>query len=376
MRRRAARLLACAVVLAACGADPRREDRAALDALYAEAETAFSRRAHPEAEAAFRRIEATGSAEAKALGTYRRAQIRLREDDVAGAVALFEQTRASGAPERAALAEWRLGRLDIEVLGRPDEGRARLQALVESAPMTGAADRAARYLALRRAPDVAHDRTHDRAIVQWLDRVSTELAETSVADNACFWAAWVRLNRLGDLGGARHGLRDFIARFSRRSALVDDAHWILAGIERRQGRVDAAIGVYEAFLALRRAAGTWLGDYRSNKLDDAAHMIGALHFHERGDLDAAERAFQRVLDEFPTSRWRDDAMWGLAGIAALRGQEEARTEWLHRLLEQHGDSRFADAARAALDGRGPTLVRRPGSLHTGLSDPRRRGDAL
>jgi tetratricopeptide (TPR) repeat protein len=160
------------------------------------------------------------------------------------------------------------------------------------------------------------------------------------------------------------------------SALADDAFWLLGAIERRQGRFDAAIATYEAFLALRQTAGSLLGPFRSKRLDDVAYLVGAVHFHDRGDLDAAARAFERLLAEFSSSTWRDDALWALAGVAHLRGDKGGTHAALKRLVSEHADSRFAALARAALDGQGPTLARSPGSINTGLLDPREPGAAL
>lgn len=368
--------LAFTVCMAACGADAGRQRRADLDAAYADAERAFSLGEAERAEVGFVALEALGTPEALGLAAYRRAQLRLRADDLDGAVRLFERARRVGAPGRAALAELRLARLDIEALGQEARGLARLRALVEAWPSTGAADRAVKWLALQRTRATERDRAYDAEVAGWLDAVSARTSGQTVADNAAFWSAWVRLYRLGDLGGARDALRNFVQAYGGVSALADDGYWLLAALERRQGRFEAAIATYEAFLDLRRTAGTLLGPFRSRRLDDVAYMVGAVHFHDRGDLEAAARAFDRLLAEFPTSTWRDDALWALAGIERLRGDAESSRSALERLVTEHADSRFASAAQAALDGRGPTLKRSPGSLSTGLADPREKGAAL
>jgi len=374
--RRWGAVLAVMFCLVACGARTGRQRRADLDTAYGDAERAFSRSDTDAAVAGFVALEALGTPEALGLGAYRRAQLRLRADDLEGAVQLFERARRVGAPDRAALAELRLARLDIEAFSHETRGRARLRALVEAWPSTGAADRAVKYLALNRTPATEGDRAHDWDVALWLDAVSARTLGETVSDNAAFWSAWVRLYRLGDVGGARDALRAFVTTYGGVSALADDGAWLLAALERRQGRFDAAVSTYEAFLDLRRTAGSLLGPFRSRRLDDAAYMVGAVHFHDRGDLEAAARAFERLLAEFPTSTWRDDALWALAGTEHLRGDLAATRRALERLVAEHPDSRFTTQAQAALEGRGATLARAPGSVGTGLTDPRAPGVAL
>ena len=382
MTRRATRgwrtvaLIAFAVLLTACGGGMARQQRAELDAAYADAERAFSLGDSARAEAGFVALEALGTPEALGLGAYRRAQLRLRANDLRGAAQLFERARSVGTPDRAALAELRLARLDIEALSQEARGRERLRALVEAWPSTGAADRAVKYLALKRTPATERDRGHDWETARWLAEVSQRTTGETVSDNAAFWSAWVRLHRVGDIGGARDALRAFVSAYGGVSALADDGFWLLGAIERRQGRFDAAVATYEAFLALRQTAGSLLGPFRSKRLDDAAYLVGAVHFHDRGDLEAAARAFERLLAEFSTSTWRDDALWALAGVAHLRGDKEGTHAALERLVSEHADSRFAALARAALYVQGPTLARSPGSINTGLLDPRKPGEAL
>ncbi len=360
-----------------CAGDDARRRRMERDARYAAAERAFSARAHADAERLFLEVAAdaatTGDPATRALSAYRRGQIREREGRFDEALALYREAEAHQGTERAAFAAWRQAKLIIEGQGRLVEGRAALKRVIDTYPRYSAADKAAKYLGIRRQPAELDDRGNDVEVVRWMRDAADRHRETTVGDNLLFFAAWAQVFRLGDLGGARETLRTLADRYHV-TPLLDDALFLLAAIERRQGRVDEAIAVYEALLRLRVDQDYLVGDFRAKRLDDAALAVGLVHLHLRRDAPAAVTAFRRVIDEFPTSVFRDDAYWGLAGAQDFAGDAAGSRETLRALLGERPDSRYARRARDVLDGRASLPPPDASLARTSLAHPQGKGE--
>ncbi len=370
---------ACALLAVGCGSTAAERQRALRiedDTRYAEAERAFSEHRDADAARQFTELSHEGDVEFRALAVYRLAQLRERAKDVEGALTTYQAAEALGAIERSPFAAWRAAKLLAETPGRRAEGRAALQAVVEKYPDASAADRAAKYFALRRTPDEAGDLKLDRDALVWLLAAGERYRERSVGDNLLFWAAYVQVFHLGDFGGARTTLRTLVGRYYV-SPLLDDSLWLLAGIERRQGRDDAALATYEALLHVRVDQNYVLMGYRSRRLDDAAAAIGQMQYHVRQDMPAAAAAWQRLLDEFPTSVFRDDAWWGLTCAESRQGHAEAARTAAKHLLDERADSRFARQGKAFLDSDNPESVcpaPDPVAARTPLSNPWAKGE--
>jgi len=370
-------LMALLLVVNGCAGDEARRRRIEGDTRYAAAERAFSTRAHAEAERLFLEVgvdaAAASDATTVALSAYRRAQIREREGRFDEALALYREAEGQDGTERAAFAAWRQAKLLIEGQGRLVEGRAALKRVIDTYPTFSAADKAAKYLGTRRQDAERDDRRNDVEIVRWMRAAADRHRDATVGDNLLFFAAWAQIHRLGDLGGARDTLRSLAERYHV-TPLLDDALFLLAAIERRQGRVDEAVEVYEAVLRLRVDQDFLIGDFRARRLDDAALAVGLLHLHLRGDVSAAIAAFRRVIDEFPTSVFRDDGFWGLAVAQATAGDEAAAFEALRDLLRDRPDSRFSRRAREVLEGRAALPRPDPASARTSLAHPMGKGE--
>jgi TolA-binding protein len=366
-------LILVAGLSSACGGDAERRARIESDRRYAAAERAFSQKRHDEAERLFVEVaQADPTAETQALAAYRRAQMREREGRVEEATALYAEAEQFEGTERAAFAAWRKARLLAEQPGRGPEGRAALQRMVEAHPSASGADKAVKYLAVRRRPDDPLTPADEHALVQWMLDAAERFKDRSVGDNLLFYAAWLQVQRGGDVGGARNTLLRLTQRYYV-SPLLDDALWLLATLERRQGRVDAAIATCEALLHVREDQNYVLGGYRSKRLDDAGIAIGWMHLHLRHDAAAAERAFRRMLDEFPTSVFRDDAFWGLAlAQVALKREADARAT-LRTFLDELPGSRYAKTARKIVDGAQGWPPPDPSPAASALLNPQGRG---
>lgn len=346
-------------LLCGCGGDAGRRARDAEDARFAAAEAAFDRRDDAAAIEHFTALaQATSDPQLVAVSRYRVAEVHERAGDLPAARAAYQQVIDGGDPERAALAAWRVARLDAAA----DPHARGMRAVAERYPDTAAADKAVRYL--------AQEAVFDRETVAWLDDLARRRPETTVADNARWAAAQGQVFRLGDLAGARRTLRALVEA-APESLLIDDALTLLAAIYLRQGAYREAIETAEALLRVRSEQGLLVGSYRSIYLDDAALMVGEVAYHGLRDFAGAARAYRRLLDEFPTTVHRDDAWIGLAHAAHAAGDAAGARAALDALLREQPDSRFAERAAALRDGRDAWAAPDPARIAVKLADPQR-----
>jgi TolA-binding protein len=352
--------VALALALVACGGEQaERVERVREDRMYAEAERAWSR-GDPQAAELFRAFaERATDPEDRAVALFRLAEIDEAEGRLDAAEAGYRQVAQSGIYERQALAELRIALIALEKRGDRAGGAAAMRALVERYPESAAADKALRYLAVAMADRRAPDPAEDRALVGWLQGVVAQHPDSAVADNAQWWTAWVQVYRIGDLGAARRSLRAFVQRWPM-SPLLDPVVNTLGALYQRLGEWQLAADAFQTQMRIYDTATYVIGRYRTPALDDAALMVGEIEYHGVQDLNAAEAAYRRLLDEFPTSVKRDDAWWGIANVRLERGDRPGAEAALRSLLAERPDSRFAERARGLLaGGDGPDLRDRP-----------------
>lgn len=95
-----------------------------------------------------------------------------------------------------------------------------------------------------------------------------------------------------------------------------------------------AIGAFERFVA----------QHPDNSLTaNAYYWLGELHAAE-GDLEAAEREFRTVLDDFPQSNKVPDALYKLGLLKARQGDPQASRELLERVRDDYPDTTAAGLA--------------------------------
>lgn len=320
------RWLCTIALLAACGAGtPDQAARARRDARYAAAEKAFASGDLAAAEGLFTAmVDDPEDQESQALARYRLAQIAKQRGADATADAQFKQVAAGPAQERAALAAYQLA------LPALDAGDIEpMRAVAEQHPQTVAADKAVRILT---------DRALDpHEAIAWLTDLAAQHPTAPVADNALWWAAHLRLHRLGDIGGARADLTR-LARTWPDSPLVDETLWLLARLYRRQGQWHEAVATYDALAQLFTETSYLVGSYRSRHLDDALLARARVLYHGLGDCAAAADGYRRLLAAFESSVLRDDALAGL--VQAERCLEQSPTLTLAKLRKHHPRSRY------------------------------------
>jgi tetratricopeptide (TPR) repeat protein len=124
----------------------------------------------------------------------------------------------------------------------------------------------------------------------------------------------------------------------------DDWLWWRSRALVLEHRDEEAIAALDALIDAR--VSSWLvGSYDSPLLDDALLAVGEIE-ERRGRVDAARRAYRRVLDETPDSRLVDDAAFAAARLGAAQGDRAA----LQRFCRDFPESRHLPAARALLEG--------------------------
>lgn len=316
------------LLLVACGAGrPDQASREARDARYAAAERAYGRGDLDDARRLFEQVAATDvDPDARALAQYRLAKIAALRGDAAAARAGYATVSAGPSQERGPLAAYQLA---LDALDGGDD--APMKALVDAHPDTVAADKAVRILA---------DRVTDAAaLVEWLQGVADRYRDTGVADNAVWWIADLRLERLGDIQGARRALSR-LARTWPASPLVDDGLWLLARLYQRQGQWIEAAATYKALTDLRTETSYLVGSYRSRHFDDALLARGHVLYHGLKDCAGAARAYRQLLDDFETTVLRDDALFAL--VHAQRCAKQDPQASITQLRTKHPDSRFIE----------------------------------
>ncbi len=115
--------------------------------------------------------------------------------------------------------------------------------------------------------------------------------------------------------------------------LWDDALVRLADLAEESGDADAAVAHLSALTS--RHEGTWSpGSYTLPTMPLAELRIAELERDVRSDLDAAEAAFQRLYDDYPTSRLRDDALFGLGDLMERRGRMDDACALYRRVVSE------------------------------------------
>jgi tetratricopeptide (TPR) repeat protein len=177
-----------------------------------------------------------------------------------------------------------------------------------------------------------------RKLVEVLTKLREGLAGTQVDDNVLFASALLARDDLGD-GAAALALFDAYTTEFPEGPLFDDAAWEAARLARAAGDAQGALDRYAKLLATRERAYV-IGSYHSVWLDDAQLETGRLLRDELHDPRRAAAAFETLLDHYPTSILRDDAVWELTVTRDRLGDATAACKTLSRLAKDFPDSRY------------------------------------
>ncbi|MCB9601372.1 MAG: tetratricopeptide repeat protein [Sandaracinus sp.] len=126
----------------------------------------------------------------------------------------------------------------------------------------------------------------------------------------------------------------------------DDAILLLATMDLEDGRPEAAVARLEAMLE-RAETTTLMGSYTLPAFPEARLRIARIH-RDAGDHAAARRSYEALVDDFPDSTLRDDALYELASMQLDDGDQDG-CDTLQRVLEITDVGRSARAARERLE---------------------------
>ena len=160
-----------------------------------------------------------------------------------------------------------------------------------------------------------------------------------VADNLLYVAAQVYEKHVGDYKSAVF-LYEQIVKERPDGPLVDDANFHAAALYRKLGKPMRAIVCYQRILSTK--ADAWVvGSWNSVFLDNAQFQTGMIYLEDLRDLSKAVATFRRLVNDFPSSTLRDDALWWIALTELRRGRIKAAVKAHAELKRMFPDSRFA-----------------------------------
>ena len=275
---------------------------------------------------------------------YRRAVALERAGHVAEAISTLDAVAAAlPKSRRTARALYDASRLRI-ARGERASGLAGMRRVVREHPGTGLASPALRVI----LEDFAsrHDRAAALAFVRALHR---EVGESELGDDLRVAEARLLLES-GDRAAARAALeRALEEQPYPHMQRWDDILWQLADLDEEDHDPHAAVRHLERMLSVHEHTGP-PGTYTLPRMPDAALRIARLTRDALHDAPAAERAYERVIEDFPHARVRDDAMLELASLLFARDARDAACERLAVLLAEYEVGRArreAAALRAA-----------------------------
>ncbi len=272
-----------------------------------------------------------------------RARIALKRNDAETARLRFQELWDEDSSDNvASRALYELGRLAVEYDDDIDEGRRLLhQTIVETPPWAGS------ELALQFLVRTERNRSSATELVDHL----AELAEQTDDDRM---ASQIHLERgltLNEiLDRPDDALDAFRAAYMRchDCAATDEGLYQMGRIyadHQQWGPATSAL----AIVADRTDESWFIGSYHSQRAADARYLMGRIEMLYRSDYDAAADHFQQFLDTFGTDH--PDAArvsWHLVSIERLRGAERSYRRALEHFIDDYPDSRYADDARSRL----------------------------
>lgn len=266
---------------------------------------------------------------------YREAQSLRRLERFDEALALFDAI-AAREPEsrRTVRALFEAARIRLDH-GARDEGLVALERVCSEHPDEGPASHALAIL--------VRELGRGELALALLGRVEPAAAGTELEDDVFMTRAELLLEA-GDRSGARAALEHIVS--VERYPLAqrwDDALTRLADLAEEDGDPRAAIAYLDRML-LPRSDGIPPGTYTQARMPMAALRIARLFRDAIGDLDAAEAAFRRAHDAFPTSTTRDDALLELGELFLARGRHDEACAAFRQAI---AEAEVGRAARAA-----------------------------
>ncbi|HPA83054.1 MAG TPA: tetratricopeptide repeat protein, partial [Thermoanaerobaculales bacterium] len=235
-----------------------------------------------------------------------------RGPDAAG---LFDELAADPDGERAARAAFERAELELDA-GHAEAGAALRDRALRAFPDSGVARRA-----LGRQLGWHVERGGAPAALAYLNALAVELGGSELAEAIAYQRA-VHLALAGSREAALAAFLEVARRFPYPVGVYwDDALFRAAELEVELGRPRQALTHLERMLAEREARPI-AGSLERPRFGPARFLIAEILRDELGDPAGARREFLRLVDEHPTSRLRDDALWAAATLGVSLGDRE------------------------------------------------------
>jgi tetratricopeptide (TPR) repeat protein len=245
--------------------------------------------------------------------------------------------RESGGRYQGVRAAFAIGRLVWERRGF-DEGSKELLWAIHKYPSSGLV----RHAIMRMREHVEDDKGHEAAL-DWLLPVRASLAGTE-AEEAVEYEYGQLLARVGRKEDAIHVLLTEARKFKYPSgSLTDDAYYVASLFLEDVGRPREAIDVLEEMMKPAEAA--YAGSsYERPRWPEGAYRIAVLYRDRIGDRSRAKIEFRRAYDEHSAYRQADKALWSLAKMFHVDGEESRACETLADLKRDKPESRYVKCA--------------------------------
>ncbi|MBN2195911.1 MAG: tetratricopeptide repeat protein [Polyangiaceae bacterium] len=264
---------------------------------------------------------------------YRAAKAFERAGQVGVAEALYDDLAADGASERAARAAFDRAELEAE-RGRTETGIGLRDQALRTYPDSGLA---ARALASQLAYYVTQG--GPSAALAYLDQLASVVGKSELGEVIAYQRA-EHLALAGDREAALASYLETAERFPYPyGAYWDDSLYHAAELAVALGRPREAVLHLERILGEREDR-PLTGSLERPRFGAARFLLAQVRRDGLGDLAGARREFLRLVDEHPTSRLRDDALWEAAQLAIRLGDDANACQDAHRLAREFESSRY------------------------------------
>lgn len=194
-------------------------------------------------------------------------------------------------------------------------------------------------------------------IIKYLQVLYRRVAGSPVGGNILYAAANLYHTGLKDLESASR-LYGKLVRRCPKSGLRDEATMKRARILRALGRFGAAIRVLRRFQRTYQVS--WFaGTYHSPYLDDAHYLLGWIYYKDLKQYGLARREFGILLDKFPLSIFRDQAMLMIAYCHHREGKISAARKSARLLLKRTLRRTYRINLKAYIKGAGALPEAKP-----------------
>lgn len=236
---------------------------------------------------------------------------------------------------------YELGRIAAEHDEDFEQARRLLrQAIVDTSPWAGAELSMQFLIRLEQRLD------RHEPLVALLDEISRQLDDDRIASQLHLERGLLLDDQLGRADAALQAFRDAFSRCSD-CAAADEAVYQMAQIYVRHQRWQPAVDALE-IIANRSRQSWFVGTYSSQRASDARFQLGRIELLYRNDYDAARDHFETFVDRFEHHSNTDDAAWHLVTIERLDGTARSYRRALQRFIDDYPHSRYVDEAKAEL----------------------------